>query len=130
MPKQGKKYNQENTIKRMDIFYADLSVGSAKIGSEQVGTRPVLIIQNDIGNQHSPTVIVSSITAQKTKSHLPTHISLPAGKYGLKKDSVVLLEQIRTIDKTRLIQKISQLDGPIVNQINEALAISIGLHQK
>lgn len=129
MAKKEKIIKNEQSIKRMDIFFADLTMGGDRIGSEQVGIRPVLVIQNDIGNLHSPTVIVSSITARKTKSKLPTHINLSAEKYGLKIDSVVLLEQIRTIDKTRLIRKISHLEGPIVNQVDKALAISIGLNK-
>jgi len=111
-------------IKRGDIFYADLS---PVIGSEQGGIRPVLIVQNDIGNKYSPTVIASAITSQINKAKLPTHIELSAKEYGLPKDSVVLLEQIRTIDKKRLREKIGHLDDELMEKVNEALSISFGL---
>jgi len=111
-------------IKRGDIFYADLS---PVIGSEQGGVRPVLIVQNDIGNKYSPTVIASAITSQINKAKLPTHIELKANEYGLQKDSVILLEQIRTIDKRRLKEKIGHLDDELMQKVNEALAISFGL---
>ncbi|GAE87365.1 MULTISPECIES: type II toxin-antitoxin system PemK/MazF family toxin [Acetivibrio] len=111
-------------IKRGDIFYADLS---PVIGSEQGGIRPVLIVQNDIGNKYSPTVIASAITSQINKAKLPTHIELSAKEYGLPKDSVVLLEQIRTIDKKRLREKIGHLDDELMEKVNEALTISFGL---
>lgn len=111
-------------IKRGDIFYADLS---PVIGSEQGGIRPVLIVQNDIGNKYSPTVIASAITSQINKAKLPTHIELSAKEYGLPKDSVVLLEQIRTIDKKRLREKIGPLDDELMEKVNEALSISFGL---
>jgi len=111
-------------IKRGDIFYADLS---PVIGSEQGGIRPVLIVQNDIGNKYSPTVIASAITSQINKAKLPTHIELSAKDYGLPKDSVVLLEQIRTIDKKRLREKIGHLDDELMEKVNEALTISFGL---
>lgn len=111
-------------IKRGDIFYADLS---PVIGSEQGGVRPVLIVQNDVGNKYSPTVIASAITSQINKAKLPTHIELKANEYGLQKDSVILLEQIRTIDKRRLKEKIGHLDDELMQKVNEALAISFGL---
>ena len=109
-------------IKRGDMFYADLS---PVIGSEQGGIRPVLVIQNDTGNKYSPTVIVSAITSQLGKSRLPTHIELDSEEFGLKSDSIVLAEQIRTIDKSRLKEKIGHIDDRIVmNQINSALGVS------
>jgi len=111
-------------IKRGDIFYADLS---PVIGSEQGGIRPVLIVQNDIGNKYSPTVIASAITSQINKAKLPTHIELSAKDYGLPKDSVILLEQIRTIDKRRLREKIGHLDDELMEKVNDALSISFGL---
>ena len=112
------------TVKRGDIFYADLS---PVIGSEQGGIRPVLIIQNDVGNKYSPTVICAAITSQINKAKLPTHIELEAKKYALLKNSVVLLEQIRTIDKKRLREKVSRLDDVIMNEVNRALKISLGI---
>lgn len=111
-------------IRRGDIFYADLS---PVVGSEQGGVRPVLIVQNDIGNKYSPTVIVSAITSQINKAKLPTHIELDAKEYGLQKDSVILLEQIRTIDKRRLREKVGHLDDELMKKVNEALSISFGL---
>jgi len=111
-------------IKRGDIFYADLS---PVIGSEQGGIRPVLIVQNDIGNKYSPTVIAAAITSQINKAKLPTHIEISAQEYGLAKDSVILLEQIRTIDKKRLKEKIGHLDDGLMKKVNEALSISFGL---
>ncbi|TYQ16778.1 UNVERIFIED_CONTAM: mRNA interferase MazF [Acetivibrio alkalicellulosi] len=111
-------------IKRGDIFYADLS---PVIGSEQGGVRPVLIVQNDIGNKYSPTVIASAITSQINKAKLPTHIELNARDYGIPKDSVILLEQIRTIDKKRLREKIGHLDDELMEKVNDALGISFGL---
>lgn len=112
------------TVKRGDIFYADLS---PVVGSEQGGIRPVLIVQNDVGNKHSPTVIAAAITSRINKAKMPTHIELSANEYGLNKDSVVLLEQIRTIDKRRLREKIGRLDEPMMNSVNNALFISFGL---
>jgi mRNA interferase MazF len=109
---------------RGDIFYADLS---PVIGSEQGGFRPVLVVQNDIGNRYSPTVIISAITSQIDKGRLPTHVELPVSVSGLEKNSVVLLEQIRTIDKRRLKRHISRLDQTMMSKVDEALAISIGL---
>lgn len=111
-------------IKRGDIYYADLS---PVVGSEQGGVRPVLIIQNDIGNKYSPTVIATAITSQINKAKMPTHIELDAHEYGLSKDSVVLAEQIRTIDKRRLKEKIGHLDDKLMTRVNEALEISFGL---
>ena len=111
-------------IKRGDIFYADLS---PVVGSEQGGIRPVLVIQNDVGNRYSPTIIVSAITSRLSKTKLPTHIEIPGELYGLSKDSVILLEQIRTIDKRRLREKIGHLDESIMMKVNEALSTSFGL---
>lgn len=112
------------TIKRGDIYYADLS---PVIGSEQGGIRPVLIIQNDIGNKYSPTVIAAAITSQKDKTKLPTHICLNATGCGLSKDSIVLLEQVRTIDKQRLKEKMGTLDVSAMDRVNKALTVSFGL---
>jgi len=111
-------------IKRGDIFYADLS---PVIGSEQGGVRPVLIVQNDIGNKYSPTVIAAAITSQINKAKLPTHIEISAMEYGLSKDSVILLEQIRTIDKMRIREKIGRLDDELMEKVNDAISISFGL---
>lgn len=111
-------------IKRGDMFYADLS---PVVGSEQGGVRPVLIVQNDIGNKFSPTVIVSAITSQINKAKLPTHVEINAKEYGLQKDSVILLEQVRTIDKKRLREKIGHLDEKLMEQVNDSLAVSFGL---
>ncbi|AOT71703.1 MULTISPECIES: type II toxin-antitoxin system PemK/MazF family toxin [Geosporobacter] len=111
-------------VKRGDIFYADLS---PVIGSEQGGVRPVLIVQNDVGNKYSPTVIVAAITSQINKAKLPTHLEISATEYGLSKDSVVLLEQIRTIDKKRLREKLGHLDEEMMHKVDEALSISFGL---
>ena len=112
-------------IKRGDIFYADLS---PVVGSEQGGVRPVLIVQNDVGNRHSPTIICAAITSRMNKAKLPTHIELDANKYQLVKNSVVLLEQIRTIDKQRLKDYVCHLDKEIMKRIDEALKISFSLH--
>lgn len=114
-------------VRRGDIFYADLS---PVVGSEQGGVRPVLIIQNDIGNKYSPTVICAAITSQINKAKLPTHIELSSKTYALSKDSVVLLEQIRTIDKKRLREKLCHLDNKIMSYVNEALLISLGLKNR
>ena len=111
-------------IKRGDIFYADLS---PVVGSEQGGIRPVLIVQNDVGNKFSPTVIAAAITSQQSKAKLPTHIQLGAQDCGLMKDSVVLLEQIRTIDKKRLKEKMGCLDSNAMDMVNRAITISFGL---
>lgn len=112
------------TIKRGDIFYADLS---PVVGSEQGGVRPVLIVQNDIGNKFSPTVIAAAITSQHSKSYLPTHIKVQAQCCGLAKDSVVLLEQIRTLDKKRLKEKMGCLDNFAMHLVDKALTVSFGL---
>ena len=112
------------SVKRGDIFYADLS---PVIGSEQGGLRPVLIVQNDVGNRYSPTVIAAAITSKMGKTHLPTHIDIQASGVGLAKDSVILLEQIRTIDKQRLKEKMGHLDDSIMNEVNSAIAVSFGL---
>ena len=112
-------------VKRGDMFYADLS---PVVGSEQGGVRPVLIIQNDMGNKHSPTVIAAAITSQMGKNKLPTHIEIGSQNNGLKADSIVLAEQIRTIDKSRLKEKIAHIDDEkIISQINNALGVSFGL---
>ena len=111
-------------VKRGDIYYADLS---PVVGSEQGGIRPVLVIQNDIGNKYSPTVIAAAITSQINKAKMPTHIELAAKDYGLNKDSVILLEQIRTIDKRRLREKIGRIDDGLMASVNYALSISFGL---
>ena len=112
-------------IKRGDMFYADLS---PVIGSEQGGIRPVLIIQNDMGNKYSPTVIAAAITSQINKNKLPTHIEIDSEEFGLKSDSVVLAEQIRTIDKSRLKEKIGHIDDEkVMDKINNAIGVSFGL---
>ena len=115
----------DTTVKRGDIFYADLS---PVVGSEQGGTRPVLIVQNDTGNRHSPTVIAAANTSQTGKARLPTHISIAGGSVGLTKDSIILLEQIRTIDKRRLREHMGHLDAEQMNQVNNAIAVSFGLN--
>ena len=112
-------------ILRGDIYYADLR---PVIGSEQGGIRPVLIVQNDIGNRHSPTVICAAITSQMHKAKLPTHVELDCSRYDLAKDSVVLLEQLRTIDKARLKDKVCHLDAQILDRIDKALEISLELY--
>lgn len=111
-------------VKRGDIYYADLS---PVVGSEQGGMRPVLIVQNDTGNKHSPTVIAAAITSQIGKAKLPTHIELGAQNYGLSRDSVILLEQIRTIDKSRLRERMGKLDDPTMNRVDNAISVSFGL---
>lgn len=113
-------------VKRGDIFYADLS---PVIGSEQGGTRPVLVVQNDVGNKFSPTVIIAAITSQINKAKMPTHIEISANEYGLLKDSVILLEQIRTIDKRRLKEKIGRLGDELLARVDEALGISFGISE-
>ncbi len=112
------------TVKRGDIFYADLS---PVVGSEQGGLRPVLIVQNDIGNRYSPTVIAAAITSRLSKAKLPTHIDVYAERFGLVKDSVILLEQIRTIDKTRLREKMGHVDDVLMQKVDNAISISFGL---
>ena len=114
-------------VKRGDIYYANLS---PVIGSEQGGLRPVLIVQNDIGNKYSPTIIITAITSQINKAKLPTHIEIRGGTFGLIKDSVVLLEQIRTIDKKRLKEKIGRCDENIMEQIDRLLQISLGIFEE
>ncbi len=113
------------SVYRGEIYYADLS---PVVGSEQGGIRPVLIVQNDVGNKHSPTVIAAAITSQKDKSRLPTHIEIESADCGLAKDSVVLLEQIRTIDKKRLKERMGVLDQTAMSRIDTALSISFGLN--
>jgi len=113
----------ENLIKRGEIYFADLS---PVIGSEQGGVRPVLVIQNDVGNKYSPTIIVSAITSKLSKAKLPTHIELSSKEYHLPKDSVVLLEQIRTLDKRRLKEKITEVDQSKMKEVNRAILISLG----
>ena len=110
-------------IKRGEMYYADLS---PVVGSEQGGVRPVLIVQNDVGNKYSPTIIAAAITSQLNKAKLPTHIALSAKDYGLPKDSVVLLEQIRTLDKKRLKEKIGEIPIDTMKRVNDALLISLG----
>jgi mRNA interferase MazF len=111
-------------VKRGDVFFAELS---PVVGSEQGGLRPVLVIQNDIGNRFSPTVIIAAITAQIQKAKLPTHVEIDAEMHGFDRDSVILLEQIRTIDKQRLTDKITHLDDETMRKVDEALQISVGL---
>ena len=115
----------ELNVKRGEIYYADLS---PVVGSEQGGMRPVLIVQNDVGNRHSPTVIAAAVTSQMSKARLPTHIALKASAVGLSKDSVVLLEQIRTLDKSRLKEKIGELSPSVMERVNQALLISLGCY--
>lgn len=112
------------SVLRGEIYYADLS---PVVGSEQGGIRPVLIVQNDVGNRHSPTVIAAAITSQREKTHLPTHIEIDSSSCGLAKDSIVLLEQIRTIDKKRLKERMGVLDQTSMSKINQALAVSLGM---
>ncbi len=114
-------------IKRGELYYADLS---PVIGSEQGGVRPILIVQNDTGNKYSPTIIAAAITSQINKAKLPTHIELNANEFGLVKDSVILLEQIRTLDKRRLKEKIGELPLSTMNKVNTALLISLGFNAR
>lgn len=111
-------------VKRGDIYYADLS---PVVGSEQGGLRPVLIIQNDIGNRYSPTVIAAAITSRMGKTKMPTHIDIYADRAGLARDSVILLEQVRTLDKRRLREKMGHLDDDMMSEVNSAIAVSFGL---
>ena len=111
-------------VKRGEIYYADLS---PVVGSEQGGVRPVLIVQNDVGNRHSPTVIAAAITSRREKAKLPTHIDVQAATCGLTKDSVVLLEQIRTLDKRRLRERMGKVDGTVMQRVDAAIAVSFGL---
>ena len=116
--------NVKVTVKRGEIYYADLS---PVVGSEQGGVRPVLVVQNDVGNKYSPTIIAAAITSKINKAKMPTHIELAAHLYGLNKDSVILLEQIRTIDKQRLKEKIGKLDTVMMSSVDKALFISFGM---
>lgn len=113
-------------VKKGDIFFADLS---PVIGSEQGGVRPVIVVQNDIGNKYSPTIIVAAVTSQINKAKLPTHVELDALGHGLSKDSVILMEQLRTIDKRRLKEKIGKVDDEIIQNVNQALSISLGIKE-
>lgn len=113
-----------NQVKRGDIFFADLS---PVVGSEQGGVRPVLIVQNNTGNRHSPTVIAAAITSQLGKARLPTHIELTGADCGLSRDSVILLEQVRTIDKSRLRERMGKLDEDTMRRVNNAISVSFGL---
>lgn len=122
-----KRRVNELTVRRGDIYYADLS---PVVGSEQGGVRPVLIVQNDVGNRYSPTVIAAAITSRTDKSKLPTHIEVYADKYGLARDSVILLEQIRTIDKKRLKEKMGHLDDDVMKSVNDAITVSFGLGEE
>ena len=115
----------QTSVRRGDIYYADLS---PVVGSEQGGLRPVLIVQNDTGNKHSPTVIAAAITSQINKAKLPTHIELGARCYGLSRDSVILLEQIRTIDKQRLKERMGKLDENTMSAVDSAIMVSFGLN--
>ena len=117
----------DGTVRRGEIYYADLS---PVVGSEQGGVRPVLIVQNDVGNRHSPTVIAAAITSQTGKAKLPTHIELAANGCGLTRDSVVLLEQIRTIDKRRLRERMGRVDDTMMDRIDGAIAVSFGLNME
>jgi len=114
----------DSNVRRGDIYFADLS---PVVGSEQGGTRPVLIVQNNVGNKYSPTVIAAAITSQGNKARLPTHIELTGSSFGLTRDSVILLEQIRTIDKRRLREKMGRLDEAAMEKVDEALAVSFGI---
>ena len=116
-----------SSVKRGDIFYADLS---PVVGSEQGGVRPVLIVQNDTGNKHSPTVIAAAITSQTGKARLPTHINRAANAYGLPKDSIVLLEQSRTLDKKRLREHMGRVDDQVMRRVDNAIAVSFGLNSE
>lgn len=116
--------NQQSIVRRGEIYYADLS---PVVGSEQGGMRPVLIVQNDVGNRYSPTVIAAAITSQQNKARLPTHIDIEARTYGLSKNSVVLLEQVRTLDKRRLRERMGCLDEKVMQRVDSAIAISLGL---
>ena len=121
---QSRDPQTAQTVRRGDIFYADLS---PVVGSEQGGLRPVLIIQNDVGNRYSPTVIAAAITSRMGKTKLPTHIDVYADRVGLSKDSVILLEQIRTLDKRRLREKMGHLDEEVMAEVNTAIAVSFGI---
>lgn len=114
-------------IKRGELYYADLS---PVVGSEQGGIRPILIVQNNTGNKYSPTIIAAAITSQMTKAKLPTHIEISSNEFGLPKNSIILLEQIRTLDKRRLMEKIGELPIPTMRKVNTALLISLGFAEK
>lgn len=118
--------NEKIIVKRGDIFYADLS---PVVGSEQGGVRPVLVIQNDVGNKYSPTIIVAAITSQMKKAKLPTHIEIDAGNFGLIKDSVLLLEQVRTIDRKRFRDRIGRCDKNFMKKVDKALEVSVGISE-
>ncbi len=117
------KKEVDMTIKRGELYYADLS---PVVGSEQGGVRPVLVVQNDVGNKYSPTVIAAAVTSKINKAKLPTHIELPSNTYGLQKDSVILLEQIRTLDKRRLKERIGELNETTMSRVDNAILISLG----
>ena len=117
----------DTMIKRGELYYADLS---PVVGSEQGGVRPILIVQNDTGNKYSPTIIAAAVTSKLNKAKLPTHIELNAHEYGLNKDSVILLEQIRTLDKRRLKERIGELPVPLMKRVNTALLISLGFSEE
>ena len=117
--------HSRNIVRRGEIYYADLS---PVVGSEQGGMRPVLIVQNDVANRYSPTVIAAAITSQQNKAKLPTHIEISAKSVGLTKNSVALLEQIRTLDKRRLKERMGALDTQMMRQVDDAIAVSFGLH--
>lgn len=121
-----REVKENSDVKRGDIYYADLR---PVVGSEQGGIRPVLIIQNDTGNQHSPTVICAAITSRLNKTKLPTHVALSAIRCGIVKDSVILLEQVRTIDKSRLREKVCHLDNELINDIDHALSVSLAINK-
>lgn len=124
--KHVEKRNNSIVVKRGDVFFADLGQKGSNVGSEQSGVRPVVILQNDVGNKFSTTVIIACITSQIDKAKLPTHVEVGV-KNGLKKESVVLLEQIRTIDKQRLTDKVTNFDDEVMDEINKAMMISLGL---
>ena len=124
LPAETQERDKKMEVRRGDIYYADLS---PVVGSEQGGVRPVLIVQNDVGNKYSPTVIAAAITSKKFKTQLPTHISVHADECGLAKDSIVLLEQVRTLDKQRLRERMGSLDENEMSKINQALSVSFGL---
>ena len=124
LPAEIQERDKKMEVRRGDIYYADLS---PVVGSEQGGVRPVLIVQNDVGNKYSPTVIAAAITSKKFKTQLPTHISVHADECGLAKDSIVLLEQVRTLDKQRLRERMGSLDENEMSKINQALSVSFGL---
>lgn len=116
-------------IKRGELYYADLSEAGVT-GSEQGGVRPILIIQNDMGNKHSPTVIIAAITSSTSKKNIPTHVKISSTTYGLKRDSIVLLEQVKTIDKSKLKDRIGYVDMKVLEEVDDAIAISLGLKSK